>query len=80
MALIRKVILLKDFNAYNSLWDFFQTRNNAGPLKDIIAKFGLILNNKPGAIIRPAETVNSRYIRLIINLIFIIPEIGLLES
>jgi hypothetical protein len=80
MALRGKVILLGDFNAYSPLWDFFQTRNNIGPLKDIITKFGLILNNKLSAIIRPAEAVNSRYIRLIINLTFTTPEIGLLES
>jgi hypothetical protein len=80
MALRGRVVLLRDFNAYSPFWDLFQTRNNAGPLKDIIAKFGLILNNKLGAIIRPAEAVNSRYIRLIINLTFTIPEISLLES
>jgi hypothetical protein len=80
MALRGRVILLEDFNAHNPLWDPFQTRNNVGPLKDIIAEFGLILNNKLGAIIRPAEAVNSRYIKLIINLTFTTPEIGPLES
>jgi hypothetical protein len=73
-------MLLGDFNAHNPLWDPFQTRNNISPLKDIIAKFGLILNNKLGTITRPAEAVNSYYLRSIINLIFTTPEIGLLES
>jgi hypothetical protein len=73
-------MLLKDFNAYNPLWDPFQTRKNVGPLKDIIAEFGLILNNEPGVITRPAEAVNSYYLRFIINLTFTIPEIRPLES
>jgi hypothetical protein len=73
-------MLLKDFNVYTSLWDFFQTRNNAGPLKDIIAEFDLILNNESGAIIRPTETINGRYLGSIINLTFTTPEIRLLES
>jgi hypothetical protein len=73
-------MLLANFNAYSSLYDPFQTQNNVSPLKDIIAEFGLILNNEPGAIIRSAETVNSYYLKSIINLIFITPEIGLLES
>jgi hypothetical protein len=80
MALRERVVLLEDFNVYSLLWDPFQTRNNIGPLKDIIAEFGLILNNEPGAITRPAEAVNSYYIRFIINLIFIISEIEPLES
>jgi hypothetical protein len=73
-------MLLKDFNAHSSLWDPFQTRKNISPLKDIIAEFGLILNNEPGAIIRPAKAVNSCYLRFIINFIFITPEIRSLES
>jgi hypothetical protein len=80
MALRGRVVLLRDFNAYSPLWDLFQTRNNAGPLEDIIAEFGLILNNEPGAIIRPTEAVNSCYIGSIIDLTFTTPEIGLLES
>jgi hypothetical protein len=73
-------MLLEDFHAHSPLWDPFQTRNNVGPLKDIIAEFGLILNNELSAITRPAETVNSCYLKFIINLIFITPEIRLLES
>jgi Endonuclease-reverse transcriptase len=80
MFLGGRVVLLGDFNAYSSLWDPFQTRNNAGPLEDIIAEFGLILNNEPGAITRPAEAVNSCYLGSIIDLTFITPEIRLLES
>jgi hypothetical protein len=80
MALRGRAVLLKDFNAHSSLWDPFQTRNNVGPLKDIIVEFGLILNNESGAIIRPAETVNSCHLEFIINLTFITPEIRPLES
>jgi hypothetical protein len=80
MALRGKVMLLGDFNAHSPLWDPFQTRNNVGPLEDIIVKFGLILNNELGAITRPAEAVNSYYLGFIINLTFTTPEIGPLES
>jgi Endonuclease-reverse transcriptase len=80
MALRGRAVLLRDFNAHSPLWDPFQTRKNIGPLEDIIAKFGLILNNEPGAITRPAEAVNSCYLRSIINLTFITPEIESLES
>jgi hypothetical protein len=80
MALRGRAVLLEDFNAHSPLWDPFQTRKNVGPLEDIIAEFGLILNNEPGAITRPAEAVNSCHLRFIINFIFITPEIGSLES
>jgi hypothetical protein len=80
MALRERVMLLGDFNAHSPLWDPFQTRKNVGPLEDIIAEFGLILNNEPGAITRSAEAVNSYYLKSIINLTFITPEIGSLES
>jgi Endonuclease-reverse transcriptase len=73
-------MLLGDFNAHSSLWDPFQTRKNVGPLEDIIAEFGLILNNEPGVITRPAEAVNSCYLGFIIDLTFTTPEIGSLES
>jgi hypothetical protein len=80
MALRERVMLLKDFNAHSSFWDPFQTRNNVGPLEDIIAEFGLILNNESGAITRPAEAVNSSYLGSIIDLAFITPKLELLES
>jgi hypothetical protein len=73
-------VLLGDFNAHSPLWDPFQTRKNVGPLKDIITKFGLILNNEPSVITRPAEAVNSYHLKSIINLTFTTPEIEPLES
>ena len=51
-------------------------RVEAGLLKQIIKNFDLILNNKPGAIIRS----NARNNRSIIDLTFTTTSIGLLNS
>ena len=70
------MILLGDFNAYSLIWNpLISMRIEAGPLGLIIKNYDLILNNEPGAIIRP----NARNNRSIIDLTFISTLMGLLD-
>ena len=72
-----QIILLSDFNAYSSIWNpLISTKIDAGPLKEIIKKYDLILNNESGVITRP----NARRNQSIIDLTFTSIAIGLLNS
>lgn len=49
-------MLLGDINAHSPIWNSHcQRRKNAKPLKDLIEKFDLLVNNEPGRTTRPAS-------------------------
>ena len=70
-----RAILLGDFNAKSPSWDPHGRSENVNDLERIIEEFNLILNNDTTVYTR--EQGNSKSV---INLTFITPSMGLLES
>lgn len=68
------MLVIDDMNAYSLIWNlYYQIKKNAKLLKDLIEKFDLFINNKPGQTTRPASKKIS-----IIDLVLSIIKLGFL--
>ncbi len=67
-------MIAEDINAHSPVWNLYcHRRQNAAVLKELLERFGLLINNEPGRATRPLSHTIS-----IIDLVLFTRELGLL--